>query len=238
MAGGFFLSPGNTKEAIPTELSQLRQTIQSHRPTLQSAGGEYAILVPLIRRRGALRLLYEVRASTLRHQPGEVCFPGGAMEPSESPLRCALRETEEELGLPSSAVDVVGPLDFLLRGSGVVYPVLALLHADIPGDLHLNPAEVSDVFTVPLTWLRANPPEIYRYTHCPQLADFPYDAVQVPRDYPWSPFVMEVPIYRGLAHPLWGMTARVTARLIRQLYEKEDGQRPSSSLFSPPTPDK
>lgn len=204
-------------------LSHLSQLVQNHRPTLQSARGEYAVLVPLIRREDGLHLLYEVRSATLQHQPGEVCFPGGAMEPGESPVQCALRETEEELGLPPSAIEVIGPLDFLLRGGSIVYPVLGAIHAAFPEDLRLNHDEVAETFTVPLAWLRDNPPEIYRYKHHPHPEGFPYDAVRVSPDYPWSPIIMEVPVYRGLSHPLWGMTARITTWLIQKLYEKENG---------------
>ena len=199
------------------DLSYLSQIIQNHRPTLQSARGEYAVLVPLIQREGDLHLLYEVRASTLQHQPSEVCFPGGAMESGESPVQCALRETEEELGLSTSDIEVIGPLDFLLRGSSIVYPVLAVIHAPLPEALHLNPDEVADVFTVPLTWLCDNPPVVYRYSHRPHPEDFPYAAVQVSPDYPWSPIVTEVPVYSGLPHPLWGMTARITHHLMEQI---------------------
>ena len=49
-------------------------------------------------------LLFEVRADTLDRQPGEVCFPGGHMESGETPAACALRETEEELSIPSAAI--------------------------------------------------------------------------------------------------------------------------------------
>ena len=49
-----------------------------HVPGLLGAGSAYAVLVPLVRRRGAAHLLFEVRADTLNRQPGEVCFPGAA----------------------------------------------------------------------------------------------------------------------------------------------------------------
>ena len=64
------------------------------------ATGQYSVLVPLVEREGGLSLLYEVRAGSLRRQPGEVCFPGGRLEGAESPEECALRETWEELGIP------------------------------------------------------------------------------------------------------------------------------------------
>lgn len=203
------------------ELWQIEERYRGYRPTLQGTRGEYSVLVPLVQRPDGFHLLYEVRASSLRNQPGEVCFPGGRMEPGESPVDCALRETREELGL-SSGVRVIAPLDFLIRGSSIIYPVLASVDAAAERDLRLNGDEVSGCFTVPLTWLRDNPPEIYRDTLRPDNRDFPYEAAGVSPDYPWSPVELEVPIYRGLSHPLWGITARITARFIEQIYGKKD----------------
>ena len=71
-----------------------------HEPGPQDLTGEYAVLVPLVERPEGRCLLYEVRASSLDRQPGEVCLPGGRMEPGEDPVACALRETWEELAIP------------------------------------------------------------------------------------------------------------------------------------------
>lgn len=204
------------------DLRQISEAVSAHRPTLQGAKGEYAVLVPLVSGQGGYHLLYEVRASSLQHQPNEVCFPGGRIEDGESPVDCALRETREELGLPRDALRLVGQLDFLLRGGSVIYPVLAEIASESAAAIRTNPAEVASVFTVPLLWLRDHPPEVYRETLRPQMRDFPYAEVQAAPDYPWLPLEMEVPVYRGLPHPLWGMTARITAHLIRTLYETKD----------------
>ena len=59
------------------DLTALEHTFKTRTPGLMDARRAYAVLVPLVERDGELHLLYEVRASTLRRQPGEVCFPGG-----------------------------------------------------------------------------------------------------------------------------------------------------------------
>ena len=103
----------------------LRRKLAEHRPSLQQARGEFAVLVPLVEGPEGLSLLYEVRPAKLHHHSGEVCFPGGRMEPGETPRQCALRETHEELGIPAERIELLGELDFLyLRSQGILYPVL------------------------------------------------------------------------------------------------------------------
>ena len=197
-------------------IQDFQDRLCGYRPTLQQARAEFAVLVPLIERPDGLHLLYEVRAQNLRHHAAEVCFPGGRMEPGETPRQCALRETREELGIPAERIELLGDLDFLyLRSEGLMYPVLARLDPAAP--LRPSPDEVRDTFTVPLSFLRAHPPAIYRYPLRPEIAaDFPYDKVGAAADYPWQAGHMEVPVYEGLPYPLWGLTARITWWLLER----------------------
>ncbi|NLF34936.1 MAG: CoA pyrophosphatase, partial [Clostridiales bacterium] len=92
-------------------IQELERTLDGRKPGIAGVTSSFSVLVPLVERDGALFLLFERRADTLAHQPGEVCFPGGFMEPGESPEACALRETEEELAIPPSTIRILGRLD-------------------------------------------------------------------------------------------------------------------------------
>ena len=199
------------------ELSAFRKKWGDHMPTLLNHRGCSAVLVPLIEKDGQLYLLYEVRAASVS-QPGEVCFPGGRMEVGETPIQCALRETYEELGIEEKDIEILGELDFLyIRGDRLLYPVLAKIERSALDRMKPVPEEVSDTFLVPLTWLKEHPPTFYRNRQSVDASDFPYDEVGVAPDYPWVRHFLEIPIYHGLPHPLWGMTARITYYLLQQM---------------------
>lgn len=203
------------------EMDTLREYFGHRTPTLQQLQGESAVLVPLVEKGGAWHLLYEVRSSTIR-QGGEVCFPGGHREAGETIVECALRETREELGIDPAHVEVLGQLDYLyIRGDRLLYPVLGRLDGEALTEMRPSCAEVADTFLVPLAWLRDNPPAVYRNVQPMELPGFPAEEVGIGPDYPWRPHYTEVPVYRGLPYPLWGLTARITWWLIETLKQQK-----------------
>ena len=109
-----------------------------------------AVLVPLLDLPEP-EIVLTRRADHLAHHPGQVSFPGGAAEENDSSaVRTALREAHEEIGLPSEAAHPVGFLDRLDTISDYrVLPVVALVTP--PVEWVLDPTEVADVFTVPLS---------------------------------------------------------------------------------------
>ena len=202
------------------ELNQFRKKFSGHTPTLLNHRGCSAVLVPLVEQDGELCLLYEVRSASVS-QPGEVCFPGGRMEAGETAIQCALRETDEELGIAESDIEIIGELDFLyIRGDRLLYPVLAKLNPSALAQMAPVPNEVSDTFLVPLSWLRNNPPTFYRHRQEADMPEFPYADAGIRPDYRWTKHFTEIPIYHGLPHILWGMTARITYYLLQDLYEE------------------
>ena len=80
-----------------------------------------------------------------------------------------------------------------------------------------SPAEVAEVFTVPLSFFRSTPPEVYAYDLIPQIpADFPYEAMGISPDYPWSRGKSDVPVWYYEGHVIWGMTARILRDILSE----------------------
>ena len=193
-----------------SQLEALRRQYGGYVPGLLGARHSYAVLCPLVERPDGLHLLLEVRAASLRRQPGEICFPGGRREAEESAVACALRETEEELAIPAREIEILGTPDFICNARGfLMQPVLGLVSPTGLAAMRPSPAEVAEVFTVPLTFFQRTEPEMYHYDLIPAPSpDFPYEAVGISRDYPWSRGTVEVPVWFWQGHAVWGMTAR------------------------------
>ena len=198
------------------ELERLARRFQGHEPGLLGASRSCAVLCPLVEGADGLRLLFEVRSSQVS-QGGEVCFPGGTMEPGETPQDCALRETEEELSIPREEVTLLGTPDFICNQRGfLLRPVLGLVSPAGFASLRPSPAEVAEVFTVPLAFFRETEPDLRRYALLPQVPeDFPYGPVGIPQSYPWASGQVEVPIWYYEGRAIWGMTARLVREIIR-----------------------
>jgi 8-oxo-dGTP pyrophosphatase MutT (NUDIX family) len=111
-----------------------------------------AVLVPIVLQAGAASLLLTVRSSHLRSHAGQISFPGGRLEPTDiNPAAAALRETQEEIGIDSSHIELLGFLsDQIIRSGYRITPVVALLR---PGfTLRVDAAEVAEVFELPLAF--------------------------------------------------------------------------------------
>jgi 8-oxo-dGTP pyrophosphatase MutT (NUDIX family) len=114
------------------------------------------VLVPLYERDGEMHAVFTKRRDDLRRHPGEISFPGGRPEDGDRDLsETALREAEEEIGLPRGDVEIVGalqPTPTIATGYSV-YPFVGLIS---PGhEWELSPGEVAAVIELPLPALRA-----------------------------------------------------------------------------------
>ncbi len=98
-----------------------------------------------------LDVLLQRRAADLSHHPGQVSFPGGGLDPGETPEQAALREAEEETGLDPAGVEVIGSLSALPLpvSDNLVTPVVAWWAR--PSPVHpADPVETAAVFRVPV----------------------------------------------------------------------------------------
>jgi len=148
-------------------------------PELQPAEARRAAaLVLLFPGRTGPSLPLTLRHADLPHHPGQVSLPGGAIDPGESPRAAALREAEEEIGVPADRVRLLGPLStlWIWVSNFVVHPFVGI--ADATPDFRVHPKEVSALIEVPLTDL-CNPANVRWATRERQgvEVEFPYFAL-------------------------------------------------------------
>ncbi len=117
-----------------------------------------SVLVPLVERPAGLSVILTRRTAHLSAHAGQISFPGGRWEPADIDVtETALRETEEEIGVPRHKIDVMGRLDLYVTRTGyAVTPVVGRVLT--PFETKPDPGEVDEVFEVPLRFLlnRAN----------------------------------------------------------------------------------
>jgi len=112
-----------------------------------------AVLLPLLAHDAEVRVLLTRRTAHLHDHAGQISFPGGRVDDNDrDPVHTALREAEEETGLPSDSVDVLGALPEYVTATGyAVTPVVGLVER--PFAPKLDSFEVEEAFEVPLAFL-------------------------------------------------------------------------------------
>jgi len=188
-------------------------------PSFRAAG----VAVPLLARPAGPTLLFTVRAETLPHHRGEISFPGGGCAAGEDAAAAALREAEEEVGLPPDRVELLGALDDLPSISRYVVTPLVAAVRDPPAVFVLAAAEVSEAFEIPLATLldpgvrRAAlwdpgrlPPEVGDV-----LRDVPVPVEEIdPATGHWRVWSFHPAGERNV----WGLTARILAELLDRAF--------------------
>jgi 8-oxo-dGTP pyrophosphatase MutT (NUDIX family) len=144
----------------PIEAAAFRRELQSDRelnPGLVSppstALRPAAVLVPLVDHGHGMSVLLTQRTAHLTAHAGQISFPGGRIEEDDADaVAAALRETEEEVGLPPDRITVVGRLDTYLTGTGFeITPIVGIVAP--PYKLAIDPFEVAEAFEVPLSYI-------------------------------------------------------------------------------------
>ena len=181
----------------PSDLrSRLEGTLERSSEAVPAAGDRLAaVLLPLVE---GDRLIFTRRAETLSRHPGEISFPGGLQHEEDADLvATALRETEEELGLPVGDVEVLGALEpvHTFVSAILIVPFVGV----VSGTPSFAPseAEIAEVLSYPVDELSAAE-----------------TTVEWPRD---------GHVYRGSAYPMsdgntiWGATAKILNEMIELL---------------------
>ncbi|MBB2494562.1 CoA pyrophosphatase [Aquipseudomonas ullengensis] len=194
-------------------LDELLLRVRSHSPRILPTDQrlpEAAVLVPLTRS-DEPELVLTLRASGLSTHGGEVAFPGGRRDPEDRDLiHTALREAEEEIGLPPGLVEVIGPLSPLVSRFGIrVTPYVGVVPDYV--EYRANDDEIAAVFSVPLRFFCEDPREV---TH----------RIDYER-HSWY-----VPCYHYEGYKIWGLTAVMIVELVNLLFDAGiDLQQPPKS---------
>ncbi|MEM9175153.1 MAG: CoA pyrophosphatase [Myxococcota bacterium] len=150
---------GDAAEAFDADRFEMGlRALAAHEPlvfpedAVPSDFAQSAVLLPFWREGDEIVVLLTKRAATLRGHPGMMAFPGGRLEPGERFVEGALRETEEEVGIPADAIEVLGRLDDAWSGSRHrLVPIVGWLEAR--PEIVPNPDEVASVHTPRMTRL-------------------------------------------------------------------------------------
>lgn len=174
-----------------------------------------AVLVPLVRIDSEWCILFQKRSSTIDRQPGEICFPGGALEKSDpGPRYAAVRESCEELGLSPEDISVIAELDvFVSPFNMIIYPYLAVIHDS--DKIDIDPVEVERIFYVPLNWLLEYEPQATSTGIAltwPE--DFPLHLIPEGKDYPFRRTIYPQYFYIWKEDVIWGLTARILTHFL------------------------
>lgn len=156
-----------------------------------------AVLAAVTERHDRPGFLMIHRPGNMRSHPGQVAFPGGKIDPGESPVEAALREAWEELGVHERDVQVIGTSDVYRTGSGyAITPVIAVVPPDLP--LNPNPTEVAQWFEAPVDFVfdRAN--------HAHQ------SAYWMGKERRYIEIMWQ-------QHRIWGVTAGIISNLARRI---------------------
>ncbi len=185
--------PQSLRELLTSLLEPLDTSDVTHRARLPEETRPAAVVVPILTAAPEPRLVFTRRTATLSRHAGEISFPGGLADDGESLPAAALREVDEELGVPPADVELIGVLPPVHThvSSILIVPFVGLLREDplfAP-----NAAEISDVLEFPLADLVAAGAE---------------------QEWEWEGRRFQTHVYDMSGDVIWGATARILRSLI------------------------
>jgi len=160
------------------------------------------VMVLLYPRQGSTHLALIQRTKTVLHHRDQIGFPGGQMEPHEDTVGAALRETNEELGIPPDRIQIIGSLTplYIPPSNYCIYPAVGA--AAEPLIFKPHPEEVAEVIELPLSHLLDSR---HRRRETRTIRGN----------------LVEVPFFSFHGHKIWGATAMVLAEFLAVLRSLE-----------------
>ncbi|ERI90152.1 hydrolase, NUDIX family [Clostridiales bacterium oral taxon 876 str. F0540] len=194
-------------------INEIRNVFNNRPANIMGNYKRNAVMLLLCEEGNETYIIFEVRAFSLRHQPGDICLPGGKIESGETPREAALRETMEELNLIENDIEYIGEMDYFISPYGsIMYPFVAKLNTKV---VNPNNDEVDHIFKVPLKYLLEEEPQLYEMEIGPNLKeDFPYDLVKDGRNYKFSRGKLDQYFYKYDKYIIWGFTAMIVKNFI------------------------
>ncbi len=164
-----------------------------------------AVLIPLYVRDHGLWTLFTKRTHTVEHHKGQISFPGGRQHAEDANLwTTAIRETEEEIGVPRESVRLLGALPRMLTVTDFeVSPFVGAI--PYPVEFRPEPGEVETILEIPLSYLLD-----------PQVVE--------EQTLKWKGRDVKTLVYHYRGHAIWGATARILADFLEAL----EGEPPAS----------
>lgn len=198
------------------DLDRLAEIVNGRTPKPLDTEGKYSVLIPLIKVEDRWEIIYELRAKTLKSQPGEISFPGGRVETNETFEETSIRETMEELLIQRENIEIIGELDYLVSYANfTIHCFLGLIKGLNFDEIKANKDEVDHLFTVPLDYFLKNEPEKYELDLMTvENEEFPYNLLPNGKNYNFRKGKHPVLFYRYKDYIIWGFTARMTRHLI------------------------
>ena len=189
-----------------------------------------SVLIPLVLIKGEYYLIFQKRSKNIS-QAGEICFPGGKIDPKvdRNSEETALRETYEEFSIEREKIDIIGRMNTVFSPIGAMVEGYAgIVKIKSLKEIKINISEVEYIFTVPVSFFEKNKPEKY-YVEIkahPYIVNdgketvlLPCKELNLPQIYskPWGNYKYGIYVYKYEEKVIWGLTARFIFDIVKML---------------------